>query len=81
MYQVRNGQRVVPTCPECGCRLDEKAWGSYFHFIGKYDGKVTRDAAGHVCKYYAHAMKLMDNQFFINNSTNTLHPEKDWELA
>lgn len=45
--QVRDGQLVVPTCDECGCRLGqfEDMW---YHFYGD----TKRDAKGHLCSQY-----------------------------
>ena len=50
MYQVRNGQRVVPTCPTCGCRLHKAFDGLYTHFYTPNpDGSISQDAQGHQC--------------------------------
>lgn len=49
--QVRNGQKVWPTCPACGCRLDIIDDGlAYFlwHFPHKYNF-LEVDAKGCKC--------------------------------
>lgn len=45
MYQVRDGQRVAVTCPECGCRLREY-YDKWIHF---QTGDKYRDARGCEC--------------------------------
>jgi hypothetical protein len=49
---VREGQRVWPTCPECGCRLDTQ--GDTFLpdddlILTHFDGPSYKDARGHKC--------------------------------
>jgi hypothetical protein len=46
--EIRDGKRVVPTCIECGCRLDIKAEGFLQHFLSK---DHTTDARGCKCKH------------------------------
>lgn len=53
---VRDGQKVWPTCAECGCRL-QKAAGYWIHFIGEVEGK---DARGCICKYVNSLWKIDD---------------------
>lgn len=55
MYQVRDGKRVVPTCPECGCRLAqfEDQW---WH----YEGIWPRDARGCICPSATFGYELID---------------------
>lgn len=55
MYQVRDGQRVVPTCPECGCRVAEFE-SMWYHF---YTGGF-RDARGCICPLYDKALEPID---------------------
>jgi hypothetical protein len=43
---VRDGQKVVPTCSECGCRLEDKG-GVWLHFL---NWDHTKDARGCKCK-------------------------------
>ena len=38
---VRDGQRAPVTCTTCGCRLEEVAPGSWFHF-GRLGGRDAR---------------------------------------
>lgn len=47
-YMVREGKRVAPFCPECGCRLGqfEDMW---YHFVPENTVYVERDARGHKC--------------------------------
>lgn len=56
MYQVKNGKQVVPTCPECGCRLAqfEDMW---YHF----EGTKEKDARGCLCSLY-----LSGQEFIID---------------
>lgn len=49
MYQVRDGKRVAPTCPECGCRIFfHRLWGISY-YAHKLNSDATRDARGHDC--------------------------------
>jgi len=47
---VRNGQIVVPCCPQCGCRLMQWGWEGCFwvHF----QGESGKDAQSHACSLY-----------------------------
>ncbi len=38
---VRDGQRAPVTCAACGCRLEETAPDSWFHF-GRFGGRDAR---------------------------------------
>jgi hypothetical protein len=38
---VRDGQRAPVTCASCGCRLEETAPRSWFHF-GRFSGRDAR---------------------------------------
>lgn len=53
MQTVRNGQKVWPTCPSCGCRLEvgTKTYGGYHHAIhfGALNTKGLVDARGCKC--------------------------------
>ena len=49
MMAVRNGQRVVPTCPECGCRLEIFENGM-FVTLRHFWGSPEKDARGCICK-------------------------------
>lgn len=54
MYQVgRDGKLVVPTCPDCGCRLREMQIAIsepvYFSHYGFRFGTDTHDARGCKC--------------------------------
>lgn len=53
---VRDGKKVWPTCPECGCRLQRVA-GFWGHFIGK---ESDNDARGCKCKYVSTLWDLND---------------------
>lgn len=44
-YHVRDGKKVAPTCPECGCRLTTFE-DIYYHWLNK---DLDRDARGHKC--------------------------------
>lgn len=48
MKLVRNGQKVWPYCPECGCRLaityEDNDWPMVDHF-----GWGNKDERGHEC--------------------------------
>jgi hypothetical protein len=79
MYQVRDGKQVVPTCPECGCRLKLYRDDLYWHY--RVDGQPWRDAKGHDCTYKFATLKLLDRQFYVNNSTNWKVPEREWQPA
>lgn len=51
MKLVRNGQKVWPTCPECGCRLDIVDDGAvyfFWHFTHRYN-PWYQDARGCKC--------------------------------
>ncbi len=41
-FGVRDGRLAPVTCVACGCRLEERADGSWWHFSGRGD----RDARG-----------------------------------
>lgn len=58
MYQVRDGKRVVPTCPECGCRLAqfESMWYHYYDEVKHF----FRDARGCICNLYDKAFEMID---------------------
>jgi hypothetical protein len=62
MYQVRDGKRVKPTCPTCGCRLGqfEDMW---YHFYGD----ESHDARGDICPDYQKGFdfspKVLDNDY------------------
>lgn len=43
---VRDGQLVVPTCPDCGCRLRKIKDTIYEHW---YESFTKKDARGHSC--------------------------------
>ena len=66
MYQVRDGKRVVPTCPECGCRLRSLS-ESYPSFMGHFQTEEMgqmRDARGHECEFatmgaYVHPNEIL----------------------
>lgn len=68
-YQVRDGKQVVPTCPECGCRLDSPYFPEqYFHFVSGYGD--SKDAKGHRCKYIAHHFMFKRGVAYVDTSTN-----------
>jgi hypothetical protein len=46
--EVRNGKRVVPVCPECGCRLEYTSLDTGRHFYGG----IINDARGCKCVLY-----------------------------
>jgi len=48
VYEVRNGQRVWPTCPDCGCRLEFLENGMFINL--RHFGWPV-DAKGHKCEY------------------------------
>jgi hypothetical protein len=52
---VRDGKKVWPMCPECGCRLEIFENGDLFHFISddSYQGEYT-DARGCKCSLIDH---------------------------
>ena len=49
VFTVRNGQRVWPTCPECGCRLEYLENGMFINLL--HFGLGPKDARGHACSY------------------------------
>ena len=49
---VRNGQKVWPTCPECGCRLEmdgDTTEPDSEIIVYHYQYHPDRDARGHKC--------------------------------
>ena len=49
IFMVRNGQKVWPTCPTCGCRL-EFFENSMFYALRHFgEGLDKRDARGCKC--------------------------------
>jgi len=46
---VRDGQRVWPTCPECGCRLQKLSGFLLTHFHNEDEDKEEYDARGCKC--------------------------------
>jgi hypothetical protein len=62
VYQVRNGQRVWPTCPSCGCRLEFLENGMFINL--RHFGAIQEDARGHKCEY------LEDEWTFIKGETS-----------
>lgn len=70
MYQVRDGKRVVPTCPECGCRLKyNESVDSWSHIFGTgYD-----DSRGHKCGHLGVFWVRKDNLYIgVHTSSNSL---------
>lgn len=67
---VRNGQKVWPTCPACGCRLD-KGYSGYHHF--GYFMHSGRDAAGCKCTLLNVRFTKMNNSWYYINATETLN--------
>lgn len=59
MYQVRDGKRVVPTCPECGCRLGsfEDTW---YHFSARGELLPDKDARGCRCPLLLNGFDVID---------------------
>lgn len=50
---IRNGQKVWPTCSECGCRLkiitpNKGIWEGAL-FLNHFEGVDNRDARGCIC--------------------------------
>lgn len=63
MRVVRDGQLVVPSCPDCGCRLEKfhstlLKGQAYRHF----DGYPNRDARGCNCKYLETLFTVENNK-------------------
>lgn len=74
-YEVRDGQRVAPTCPECGCRLHSigsKERPAFSHFYG-----YRADAQGHNCKYLSVLWLTNEENKTRGISTNSNHPYDD----
>jgi hypothetical protein len=46
---VRDGQKVWPTCPECGCRLE--ILENYLFVTLRHFGLGRKDARGCACSY------------------------------
>lgn len=61
MYAVREGQQVIPTCPKCGCRLQELGprqedghcflWTHYHVWDESTNKWSIKDARGCLCEY------------------------------
>lgn len=71
MYQVRDGKQVVPTCPECGCRLGqfEDMWYHFSKsksFLG--DNKDKKDARGCKCSLYRTGLEFGPKRRFSNGN-------------
>jgi hypothetical protein len=50
VYQVRDGKKVWPTCPSCGCRLEFLENGMFINLTHFWGGS-GKDAIGHACEY------------------------------
>ena len=60
---IRNSQKVWPTCPECGCRL-EIFENSVFVTLKHFDGNlVDKDARGCKC------ISINDEWTFFNSGS------------
>lgn len=51
---VRNGQKVAPTCPSCGCRFEvtkmlNSSWNDDGYILNHFEGNFNRDARGCIC--------------------------------
>lgn len=46
---VRDGKKVVPTCSECGCRLEDTGYGDWVHFGHITNYLSDTDARGCKC--------------------------------
>lgn len=61
MNSVRNGQKVAPTCPECGCRLGYIWFDNlYVHYMSTESWlsfNPTRDAKNHLCSMVGYIWK------------------------
>jgi hypothetical protein len=51
MITVRDGKKVWPTCPECGCRLDIISLSYEDLILAQhfFDGHLDKDARGCIC--------------------------------
>lgn len=56
VYEIRDGQRVVPTCDMCGCRLSISETQMQ-HFYGDNQ----RDARGCLCPNYGQSVPIGPN--------------------
>jgi len=64
--QVRDGKKVWPTCPECGCRLMEMPICNHLkHFRGK---DFDRDAKGCKCPELLAGGSMYQNQVIFTNA-------------
>lgn len=81
---VRDGKKVTPTCPSCGCRLKTFSWSdNYFrhfpdggeqfklHPDDENGHMVFKDAKGHACPKVLADMSIIDNKIHENVSTNS----------
>lgn len=57
---VRDGKKVWPTCPECGCRLEEFHPNRFAHF----QGRLWRDARGCECSLYMTFYKVENGKVY-----------------
>jgi len=54
-HLVRDSQRVVPTCTECGCRLEQRDSGMWMHYGTQIPNTfVDADSRGHKCTLLWH---------------------------
>jgi len=58
---VRDGQKVVPTCPKCECRLEKQANGDYTHFM-KWANWIAKDARGCSCTLLFEKFAIVDRK-------------------
>ncbi len=51
---VREGKKVAPTCPACGCRFEitkmtSSSWNDDGYVLSHFEGNIDRDARGCIC--------------------------------
>lgn len=69
---VRDGKKVAPTCPECGCRLEESYPGDWTHYGYQWPNDI--DAKGHKCPLLDRRFhKFDDGSWRHINMTQTLN--------
>lgn len=66
---VRDGKKVWPTCPECGCRYEitkmaSPSWNDDGWTLAHFEGETEdRDARGHLCELIDAVMIYHKGQF------------------
>lgn len=70
-WVVRDGDRVVPFCSTCGCRLRQMP--NCKHYKHYYDTFTGVDMRGHKCPDVFYGGSIFQNQVFFTNAGYNCH--------